>query len=1014
MTTITPGRATAAALTGEQEQAVGRRQGSLLLAANAGSGKTTVLVERFVRAVHEDGVAPSRILAITFTERAAAELRERVRRRLRELGDRAAARDAEGAFVSTIHGFCARLLRAHPLSAGVAPGFGVLDAGTTAELRDVAFERALASWLASDGALDLAAACGVDRLGATIMGVHDELRSRGATQPRLPGAMARHTLEPALGALEEAGRTLARELAGARTSRRVETALAQLERGAAAPLGERKLHRGAAALQTAAADAYEAARVRCCEAEADGLGLTALALVSSLLEAFADEFAAGKAQRGALDFDDLELSARDLLEGDGELRTRWAERFDLLMVDELQDTNPREMAILRALDRDNLFTVGDEFQSIYGFRHADVDIFRRRRRALGDVDGVRLLSRNFRTRPALLGAINATFAPLFGPDFVALEPGRDAGPGAGPLLELMLCDTAGWEDTAIGGVPGSGPLWRRAEAALLAARIEQLVAAGEADPGEIVVLLRYATAASIYEQALVARGVPVAPAPGGGFYAGQVVCDLAAYVRVLANPLDDEALYGVLASPLCGAGADTLAVLGLAARRLGRAPWELLEADELPGLGAAERGRLAALRARIAGEREVAAAGVGLAELLVRSGYRERGLGGPGAAAGLANLRKLLRLARDFEAREGRDLRAFADRLASGRLGAAREQDAELGDADAVRLMTIHAAKGLEFPVVCLADLGHGPPLGGPMILTDGERVGLRVPTLASTRVDTLAYAELRGERDPAALAEEQRIAYVAMTRARERLILSGAAHFARWPAASASSAAIAWLGPALVPDLRARVQGPPGVCELELGGAPLRLTLTGAEDWIGPAAPSRPTPQPVQMSLFDAEAVPPTPASAGSPVPSSPASAGSPVPPCPASAGPPRAAGARRRPDHRRRSATARLSTTPAAATATTCAGCWGSPRLPRRPAWGRARARRRGGRSSTPCSSGSTSGGRDRPPRPPCGRWPGRRSSPTPRSARSSSWSARSPPARCGRGWPRPSASCARRASG
>src|ERR1700735_4049285 len=127
------------ASTDEQEQAIARRRGSLLLAAGAGSGKTSVLVERFVRAVREDGVAPGRILAITFTERAAGELRERVRARLLALGEREAARDTEAAFVGTFHGFCARLLRAPARTAGLEPEFAILDEGLAGRLRGEAF-----------------------------------------------------------------------------------------------------------------------------------------------------------------------------------------------------------------------------------------------------------------------------------------------------------------------------------------------------------------------------------------------------------------------------------------------------------------------------------------------------------------------------------------------------------------------------------------------------------------------------------------------------------------------------------------------------------------------------------------------------------------------------------------------------------------------------------------------------------------------------------------------------------
>ena len=118
--------------TAEQTLAIERRQGELLLDAGAGSGKTSVLVERFARAVQEDGIGVGQILTITFTEKAAAELRERIRVRLRDAGDDLAARATEGAWISTIHAFCARLLRAHALDAGLDPEFSVLDERETA------------------------------------------------------------------------------------------------------------------------------------------------------------------------------------------------------------------------------------------------------------------------------------------------------------------------------------------------------------------------------------------------------------------------------------------------------------------------------------------------------------------------------------------------------------------------------------------------------------------------------------------------------------------------------------------------------------------------------------------------------------------------------------------------------------------------------------------------------------------------------------------------------------------
>src|SRR6185437_5816740 len=141
--------------------------------------------------------------------------------------------------------------------------------------------------------------------------------------------------------------------------------------------------------------------------------LAAVALFDGLLHAFGERYEALKTERPALDFDDLELIAGELLAGNAALRASWAERFELLMVDEFQDTNPRQLALLRALERGNLFTVGDELQSIYGFRHADVSLFRARRTELAATGGALELRSNFRSRADVLAAVNVVFAERF-------------------------------------------------------------------------------------------------------------------------------------------------------------------------------------------------------------------------------------------------------------------------------------------------------------------------------------------------------------------------------------------------------------------------------------------------------------------------------------------------------------------------------------------------------------------------------------------------------------------------
>ncbi|MGH2889329.1 MAG: UvrD-helicase domain-containing protein, partial [Solirubrobacteraceae bacterium] len=174
------------AWTDEQRSAIERRDGDLLLDAGAGSGKTSVLVQRFVRSVLDDGLDPTAILAITFTEKAAAELRDRIRARLVERGAHEAARATEGAFISTIHGFCARVLRAHALAAGLDPRFTVLDRERSEPLSGAAFEEAMEQLAVEHaGVIDLLAAYGAGPLRAAIVAVHGQLRSAGLEHPRL-------------------------------------------------------------------------------------------------------------------------------------------------------------------------------------------------------------------------------------------------------------------------------------------------------------------------------------------------------------------------------------------------------------------------------------------------------------------------------------------------------------------------------------------------------------------------------------------------------------------------------------------------------------------------------------------------------------------------------------------------------------------------------------------------------------------------------------------------------------
>ena len=825
--------------TAEQRAAIAH-PGGLLLSANAGSGKTSVMAERYVRIAQTDGDDDAgRILAITFTEKAAAELKERVRARFEALGDVERARASEGAWISTIHSFCARLLRTHALAAGLDPRFAVLDERVARRLAADAFGAALDDVVAAhgDAALELIAAYRPLELREALVALHGELRSRGVEQPRLPPPRPAD-LQAAHGALAIARAQAAVELEGARDGKTVERARERLT--ACAALLERPLDpppapeqvdalalRGnGVALNGPGCEAYRAALAAYADACADAAALPAHALLDALLQAFARRYAEAKRAASALDFEDLELGANRLLREHEPLRARYAERFRHVMVDEFQDTNPLQLELLERIvgAGEGFFYVGDELQSIYGFRHADVRLFRGLRAALAQRGVTATLATNFRSHAALLRAFNQAFAPRFGTSFTPLQAGREesAPDDAEPRVELLLVDRAAdWSEVGLvapGAVPPA-PLWRLAEARLLAARVRELLDAGRT-PGEIVLLLRATGDLSVYERALVERGVPTYVIGGRGYWSQQQVRDLVAYLSVLANPRDGLALYTLLASPLAGLSSDGLVQLAAAARASGRDAWWTLTDDSelLARLDAADRACVERLRGWLPQERRDAPRH-GLEALLdralVRTGYDRALLRMEGGARRLANVRKLMRLAREHEAQHGRDLRGFADlvgALVGGADGSGDERESEApveGEAlDAVRVMTIHRAKGLEFPVVCVADLGRESPAAGRELVRVGRdgRVGIRLRRLGGGRArSAFAYRALAGEQRRAEADEEARLFYVAVTRARERLVLSGAVACEPWPEAKPGAPPLTWLGPAFVPDLDRR-----------------------------------------------------------------------------------------------------------------------------------------------------------------------------------------------------------------
>ncbi len=755
-----------------QQRAAVDARGEVFVSAGAGTGKTTVLVERFVRAVCEEGLDVESVLVITYTRKAAAELRGRIRAGLLARGRDDLARRLDGAWISTIHGFCSRLLRTHPFAVGVDPRFRELDDEHGMVIRGESFERALAAFCATRDAerLRLLATYGAQGLRRKLTAVYETLRSAG--RPLTLELTEQADVAERLAELHEEARLLLTD--GDCSDKQAAAAHAALALSTTNP--ERLLDLAGLRAAGDRAAGYESARKRLEQAAFDELALRDKGLLQELLDLFAAEYAAAKQRESALDFEDLQLLTRDLLRDDARVREQEQLRFRALMVDEFQDTNRLQCELVDLLcggplERD-VFFVGDEFQSIYGFRHADVAVFRERREAAA----LRLpLARNYRSRPEVLAAVNHLFREEFGDGYQPLAAsGEFTDPVFGHPVELHVTDKRSFKDAPLA--------WRDGEAKAIARRVRELVDGGIAAAGEIVLLFAAGTDAERYEAALRAEGLPTYRATGRGYFGQQQVVDLLAYLRLLHNRYDDEALVTVLASPFVGVSNDGLVHVR---RHAGRRPLytgierslpeQFSEDDERLVRAFKQRyERLVAASARTSLERLceeiVSAHDYDLAVLAQWDGKRR-----------YANLRKLMRLARSYESLRGPDVEGFVkfirdqEAVGASQLEAVSEEEG----ADAVRLLTIHAAKGLEFKVVIVADAGRdtgGPPSADEIIVRPDGRFGFRVvdPKSGKKRpvldYDAVRDAEREDER-----AERLRLYYVAMTRAIDRLIVSGA-----------------------------------------------------------------------------------------------------------------------------------------------------------------------------------------------------------------------------------------------
>lgn len=787
----------------------------IVVSAGAGSGKTRTLVERFVDRVlrfEAEGLddVMRRILLITFTEKAAGELVERVRSRLLEQERPDLAREVDDSWISTIHGFCNRIVRRHALELGVDPGFAVFGETDAGLARTEAFESAAVSLMTDPDVAELLETWSVEDLRSSVLSGYDTVRSRGrlATDVHAapPGDVAHalrvlidetHRLLPEYRDQGQSATVLENTAVFERREALAGIMLASLATAgdlrepalAAATeelLGSKAARRGSDRAKEITEALNEClagvrAAILDCRAAANSRGWL------ELLRAFDERYTHAKDVAGALDFEDMQLLTRRLWIQRPEAAQRYARQFVEVMIDEFQDTNQLQVEATGPVIGTRACYVGDVQQSIYGFRDADVTLLRDRfDAAVGDPDSQACrLTVNYRTHPDVLGAINEVFSDdvFSGQRHQSLDHDADLvrpdlWPQDRPRVEVIVADKSLCE---------SGT-WRDLEASALAGRLRSMVDQGLAEPGEIVVLTRAATTMGVYAAALEAQGFEVLAPAAGGLYGTREAADLRALLRVLANPLDTEGVLCLLAGGLGGLSDDALlAILGT---RDGEGPWEMLGQASHLGLSAADTRRAALIHATV--ERLRAAQGhIRLADAILHAAAalgREGGL--LGEATGWPNVQKVARLAAEFELSTPADPAAFLEYLSLREQFVKKEAVGVTASEgmDAVRLMTVHAAKGLEFPVVVVADLGHAGTHRTADVLLVPDREGLvaAVRGPKELRGDSgdgsaawraAAAAESETDRD-----EENRVFYVACTRAQRALLLTGACDFTKDP----------------------------------------------------------------------------------------------------------------------------------------------------------------------------------------------------------------------------------------
>jgi len=769
--------------TTEQQKAIEHTEGCLTLVAGAGAGKNGVLTERFVHLVSVYEVPVEAILTITFTRKATAEMKTRIIRELDRQGLQAARRQLENAYIHTVHALCRRLLQENPFEARVDPGLQTIDERASRRLKQPAFTTALAALLTR---------AQPDQVHPLRELIARYLNLGGLAAHGDPLHMLRRMADDLLERTMHAGLGLAflnewaqepRISARERLIKLIQAEphlpAKELESGTATIEGLKLL------LENCFSQTEDPLAKQSCldwisllknwddtqEEQAEILRHALLELTA----AYANHYEALKLSQGALDFQDLQLRTLEMLNSSSTVCHRYRQQFQYVMVDEFQDIDPLQAKIINLLaGTGNVMVVGDLQQAIYGFRYADMRVFQSWiERAKSQEETLVEMHHNFRSRPEILNFVANVFANTWKTNFRPPLPTRTSHP---PFSQTQ-------DEPAV-------QIWyapaKKAteEAWLIASTIREwvekrLLRVHDMETGELrharysdfALLFYQFTNINAYEVAFRNAGVPAFVVGGGrGYWLRYEVRDMVNLLKAMIADEDELAWVSLLRSPLAGLSLDAITLLTMQVRSEGRSFSQCVQS---PSNGHADQDseRLAAFREWFFPLREKInrePLGWLLSKALEQSEYELKLLSLPNGTQQVANVRKLWAMAVDQPEISPQEFIHQLEMLSrvQQREGNAPTYEEE---ANVVKLITVHSAKGLEFPVVFVADTGFRKRPRDSHIETDPEE---RLLGLHWKGYESATYTRLKQRHESREREEDQRTLYVALTRARDYLIV--------------------------------------------------------------------------------------------------------------------------------------------------------------------------------------------------------------------------------------------------